>query len=102
MTEQLTTAFPMHEVWEWGHGSLSRRLRQPCAVRQLGWCSSHPSTQLYLPNRPPVQYPHPIVMPDGGLVVSAGKTLYRYQKTNNPFRFAKQYRYQNDPHPARS
>lgn len=41
-------------------------------------------------------------MPDGGLVVAAGKTLFKYKKTNNPYRFAKEFRYDDCPHPARA
>lgn len=62
----------------------------------------HPATHPICSTRCPPQYPHPVVMPDGGLVVAAGKTLYKYKKTNNPYRFAKEFRYDDCPHPARA
>ncbi|PRW56142.1 galactose oxidase [Chlorella sorokiniana] len=48
------------------------------------------------------EYAAPVVTPDGGLAVVSGKTLYKYKKTNNPFRFAKEFRYQDCPHPSRA
>lgn len=62
----------------------------------------HPPTHPHTHIPPWPQYPHPIVMPDGGLAVAAGKTLYKYKKTNSPYRFAKEFAYDSCPHPARA